>query len=207
MGSGPSEGVWGACATCGAATAPNAVRCPLCGAEGPIAASEIGRVSPKVRRRLRATRLVRALAVVGVVVALAFALIPAALSGPPNVADPMNTAGAVTVGPGNSTAVVSGEITGGDYVLGNYSSVSPYGASVVVSVYNASGWQALLTHRASAPVWSLPAQPSGRIIFSATVSDTYTFVLSNPYPASAGVSVTVYVATEYQSNVGSDGFG
>ncbi len=198
--------VWGACRTCGAAVPPGASACPLCGASRPLSAGEIAHAPPAVRRRLRLTRAFRALIVVGVIGALAVALVPPALTGPPSVSDPLTTAGTYHIAPG-AIASVSGEITGGDYVLGNYSTIAPYGSEVGVAVYNASGWSALLDHRPATPLWSVPAQSSGRIVFSATVSDNYWFVVTNPYPVASGVTVTVYLTTTYQSNVANDGFG
>lgn len=198
--------VWGACRTCGAAVAPGAATCALCGAAGPLSAAELAHAPQAVRRRLRLTRALRALIVVGVVVALGVALIPPVLMGPPSVADPLTTASTYRLGPG-AMAFVVGEITGGDYVLGNYSTITPYGADVAVGVYNASGWAALFAHEPASPLWSLPPQSAGRIVFSATVSDNYAFVLTNPYPAASGINVTVYLTTTYQSNVANDGFG
>lgn len=198
--------VWGACRTCGAAVAPGVVACPLCGAAGPLSAAEVQHAPRAVRRRLRLTRLVRATIVVGVIVALAVALVPPVLTGPPSVADPLTTASSYRLAPGAMVAVV-GEITGGDYVLGNYSTIAPYGSDVAVAVYNATAWAALLAHQPATPLWSLPAQSAGRIVFSATVTDDYAFVLTNPYPVSSGVNVTVYLTTTYQSNVANDGFG
>ncbi len=198
--------VWGRCTTCGAATPPDAPRCALCGAGHPLRAAELDRAPARVRRRLRLTSAVRIAVVVGIVVALAAALVPDALSGPPAVSDPLTTSASYALAPGGSTAI-SGEITGGDYVLGNYSAVTPLGANVVVAVYNASGWIAFEHGGPSTPVWSLPAQPSGRIVFSSTYTDTYAIVVSNPYPVGSGVSVTVWLSTQYESNVANDGFG
>lgn len=197
---------WGMCRTCGAAVPPGSAACPLCGADRPLAAKDVARAPARVRRRWRWTRLVRAAAVLGVIAFLAVALVPPALSGPPSVQDPLTTVGSYRLGPGQSTAI-SGDITGGDYVLGNYSTTDPFGADVVVAVYNTSGYAAFLQHRPATPVWSLPSQPSGRIIFTATYTDSFAFVVTNPYPVSSGVNVTVYVATQYESNVGNDGFG
>ena len=202
----PEPAAWGMCRTCGAAVAPGAARCILCGGDAPIAAKDLAAAPPAVRRRWTLTRFARAAVVVGVVVALAAALLPAALEGPPTVADPLTTAAAYRLGPGNSTAL-AGEITGGDYVLGNYSAIDPFGAKVAVAVYNSTEWSAWVHHAPATPSWSLPSQPSGRIVFTATYTDTFVFLLTNPYPVSSGVNVTVYLATSYESNVGNDGFG
>jgi hypothetical protein len=206
MGTAPDPATWGMCRTCGAAVAPGREHCELCGADRPVAAKDVAAAPRGVRRRWTLTRLARAAAVIGVVVALGAALIPPALSGPPSVQDPLTTAAAYRLGPGNATTL-EGEITGGDYVLGNYSTIDPYGASVTIAVFNATGWTAFVHHEPATPAWSLPSQPSGRIVFTATYTDTFVFVLTNPYPTSSGVNVTVYLTTQYESNVGNDGFG
>jgi hypothetical protein len=133
-------------------------------------------------------------------------LIDAALTGPPNVADPLTTAGTYRIPPG-SVGFLSGNVTGGDYVVGNFTSVQPYEANITISVYNSSGWTDRVLHGTGLPVWSTPSEGSGRIVFTAEYTDTYTFVLTNPYPASTHLNITVFVATEYESNVGNDGFG
>ncbi len=206
MGPSVDQATWGMCRSCGAAAAPNATRCALCGADRPVSADRLADAPKGVRRRWRLTRAFRAAAVIGVVVALGAALIPPALSGPPAAPDPLTTAAAYRLGPGNS-AVITGEITGGDYILGNYSTIQPYGSSVLLGVYNSTEWARFAAHDPALPTWSLPAQPSGRIVFSASYSDTYAFVVTNPYPVSSGVNVTVYVVTQYESNVANDGFG
>jgi hypothetical protein len=160
-----------------------------------------------LRRRLRITGFLRTLIVVAVVVGLAYAIVSAVFQGPPVlVGDPLSTQGAYTIGPGNSTAI-SGEITGGDYVIGNYSSIHPAGTNVALAVYNSSAWGELEAGGTPAPVWSPPPSSSGRIVYSAPVTDTYYFVFSNPYPASSHLTVEVYVTTTYESNVAGDGFG
>jgi len=148
----------------------------------------------------------RAVLVVGAVVALAYALITTALAGPPNVPDPLTTTGTYTVLPG-SMPFASGAVTGGDFVVGNFTSVQPYGANLTVAVYNLTEWTDLIQNGTGVPAWSTPSEGSGRIIFIAEYTDTYTFVLTNPYPASTGLQIVVYVATEYESNVGDEGFG
>lgn len=197
---------WGMCRTCGAAVPPRSTDCPLCGADRPVAAGDLAGAPRQLRRRWAYTRWFRGALVVGVIVALGAALIPPALTGPPTVQDPLTTAGAYRLGPGNSTAI-EGEITGGDYVLGNYSTIEPVGSTVVVAVYNSTAWAARVAGQPASPSWSLPAQPSGRIVFSATYTDSFVFVVTNPYPVTTGVNVTVYLVTSYQSNVGNDGFG
>jgi hypothetical protein len=202
-----APGTWGACRTCGVATPEGALRCPICGAERPLSANEVRSAPRPLRRRLRLTGFLRTAVVVVVVVGLAYALISAVVEGPPVlVGDPLTTQGTYTIGPGNFT-VISGEITGGDYVLGNYTSIHPVGTNTSLAVYNSSAWVTFRAGGVPTPAWSPPPSPGGRIVYSAPVTDTYYFVFSNPYPESSHLTIEVYVTTTYESNVGDDGFG
>ncbi|HXW67116.1 MAG TPA: hypothetical protein VEL82_04480 [Thermoplasmata archaeon] len=205
-GSAPSPGTWGACRFCGVAVAPGAARCGICGAADPVPAERVPSAPASVRRRLRLTGLLRSVIVIAVVVALAYTLIAAAISGPPVVADPLTTAATYVLGPGNYT-VIAGNITGGDFVIGNWSSVSPPGMNIAISVYNSSQFSYFITGQGSPGVqWNNTPTWQGRIVFSAPYTDMYYFVITNPLPAASHLSVAVYVATEYESNVGDDGF-
>jgi len=198
---------WGSCRFCGTAVAPGATACGLCGADRPIAAGQLARAPAPVRRRVALTNWLRALIVVGVAVGLAWTLLDSALTGPPAVPDPLTTTGTYAV-PTGSTAILSGAVTGGDYVVGNFTTVAPYLADVTLAIYTSQAWRALVDNgTVSSPAWSAPSEGSGRIIFSALYTTNYTFVLTNAYPASAHLNLTVYVATDYESNVGDDGFG
>jgi len=141
-----------------------------------------------------------------VVAGLAYAIGGAVLAGPPNVTDPLTTTGTYTVAPG-SVPFLTGDVTGGDYVIGNFTSVTPYEAIVSITAYNSTQWNDLVHNGTGTPSWSTPSEGSGRIVFSAEYTDNYTFVLTNPYPAASHITITVYVATQYESNVGDDGFG
>jgi hypothetical protein len=183
-----------------------ATSCGICGADHPVAAGEIANAPRGVRRRIRLTAALRTLIVVAVAVALAYTLIAAVVGGPPSVADPLTTTGTYAVGPGNFTAI-SGDITGGDFVIGNYSAVNPPGIDIGVAVYNSSEWQWFTTGSGSPGTqWNNTPSYDGRIIFSAPYTDTYYFVFTNPSPASSHLTVAVYVTTVYESNVGDDGF-
>jgi hypothetical protein len=186
--------------------APDAATCGLCGADRPIGAGSLGAEPARVRRRIAFTNSLRTLLVVGVAAALAVTLIGAAITGPPSVADPLTTAGTYAVLPG-SLPILSGAVTGGDFVIGNFTSVQPFGANVTLSVYNASEWALAIGNGTGTPAWSTPSEGSGRIIFPAPYTDTYVFVLTNPYPSASQLTIRVYVATQYESNVGDDGFG
>ncbi len=196
---------WGSCRFCGAAVAPGSPTCALCGSAGPIPASGLARAPARLRRRIAATHLLRAGLVVVVVVALAYSLLAAVLSGPPNAADPLTTSGLYHLAPGHE-ALLQGEITGGDYVVGNFTTVRPVGTSVTLAVYNSSAWASHLRNGSASPVWSPPGTSDGRIVFTAPYTDTYTFVIANPYAPSTGFNLTVYVTTTYESNVGAEGF-
>jgi len=197
---------WGACRFCGGAVRPGAKACGICGAASPIPASELATAPPRVRRRLFLTHGLRTVIVIAAAVALSYALVSDALSGPPAVADPLTTAGAYTLGPGNFTAL-NGEITGGDYVVGNFTTVDPAGTEIAMAVYNSTEWPLFLSGGSAVASYAINPQPSGRIIFSPLYTDSFTFVFTNPYPASSHLSVRVYVTTQYESNVGDDGFG
>jgi len=198
--------VWGSCRYCGTAVAPGARLCGLCGADRPVPAADLPAAPVAVRRRISFFNVLRMVVMVGVAIALAWALIDAAVTGPPSVTDPLTTSGTYTVGPG-AQPILSGNVTGGDYVIGNFTSVQPYEANVTISAYNLSGWTDWVENGTATPVWSTPSEGSGRIVFTAAYTDTYTFVVTNAYPASSHISIRVYVATQYESNVGDDGFG
>lgn len=196
---------WGACSFCGGAVPPDAKVCPICGADHPVRAGEFASAPKRVRRRIQLSGTLRSVIVVGVVAALAYALISAAVQGPPVVADPLTTSGTYLLGPGNYT-VIEGNITGGDYVQGNYSAVTPPGMDISVAIYNSSEWSWFTNGTGSSGVqWNNTPAWSGPIVFSAPYTDTYYFVFSNPLPMTSHVTIEIYVATVYESNVAEDG--
>jgi hypothetical protein len=202
-----APGTWGACRFCGVAAPEGATKCPICGAEYPLSAKEVRTAPRALRRRLKLTGLLRTVIVVAAIGGVAYAIVSAEVQGPPVLTgDPLTTAGTYVIGPLNYT-LLWGEVTGGDYVVGNFTSVHPIGTSIALSVYNTSGWNAFAAHRAATPVWSLPSTYDGRLVYSAPVTDNYYFVFENPYPVTSHLTITVYITTEYESNVGGDGFG
>ena len=152
------------------------------------------------RTRLRWLKSLRSLIVIGVVGAIALAIAIPVLSGPPVLPDPLTLAGVYSVGPGNIT-YFGGAITGEDYIVGNYTVVNPFGASVGVSVYNSTEFASLAHTGVATPAWSATPLPNGRIIFAAPYTDTFWFVFANPYPPSSGIALHVYVTTNYETNV------
>lgn len=202
----PNAPEWGSCQFCGVAVPSGATKCTICGAERPLSASEVGSAPRKVRRWIRLTRAFRVLVVVVVVVGLTYAILSAVLSGPPSLAsDPLTTSGIYTLGPGNYT-VISGEITGGDYVTGNFTAVHPAGVNIAVAVYNTSEWASFVAGGTPAPLYSVAPTYNAELVYSPDVTDTYYFVFSNPYPVSTHLTVGVYIATLYNANVANEGF-
>jgi hypothetical protein len=202
----PDPATWGACRFCGVAVAPTALHCEICGADDPVAAGRLPSAPKSVRRRVRWTAALRTLIVVGVAIGLAYTIIDAEFTGPPVVADPLTTAGVYTIPIGHEY-ILNGNITGGDYVVGNFTTIDPTGLSLAVAVYNASAFLAWELKESNAPAWSSTAAPSGRIIFSPEYTDMFYFVFSNPYAPPSTLNVTAYITTEYESNVGDDGMG
>ncbi len=202
----PPANTWGVCRFCGVAVPPAAANCTICGADHPLGAAEVRRASTGLRLRIRFIGWVRSLIVIGVVGLLAYSLVSTVIQGQPNVPDPLTTAGTYTIGAGNFT-LISGEITGGDFVIGNFSSVAPNGASLQLEVYNTTEWDLFLSHQPASAAYSIAPYPTGRIIYSAPYTDNFYFVFENPYATASHIAVTAYITTTYESNVGNEGFG
>jgi hypothetical protein len=201
-----SSAEWGSCRFCGVAVRPEVTKCEICGASDPLSAADAAHAPPKVRRWLRLTRAFRTLIVITVIAGLAYAVVSAELSGPPNlVGDPLTTAGTYTIGPGNFT-VISGDITGGDFVTGNYTAVAPAGVNIGLSVYNSTSWNEFRAGATPTPLYSVGPTYTAQIVYAPLVTDTYYFVFTNPYPPSTHLTVGVYITTLYNSNVANDGF-
>jgi len=162
-------------------------------------------VSRSQRRRLRAAGAFRSLIVIAVALGLAYTMISLVASGPPAVADPLTTSGLYTLGPGNYT-IISGEITGGDFVIGNFSTADPVGLNVALTVYNSTEMPQFLNGVSPVPQYTLGPSPTGRIVFSAPYTDEFYFVFSNPYSLTSHLGYTVEISTTYESNVGDEGF-
>jgi len=199
-------GDWGICRFCGVAVAPGATNCGICGADHPLSAVDAAHPPAKVRRWLRLTGTFRVLIIITVIAGLSYAILSAELSGPPNLtSDPLTTAGTYVIGPGNYT-VIYGDITGGDFVTGNFTAVAPVGVNIGLAVYNTSSWNEFRSGGAPAPLYSVAPTFNAKIVYSPLVSDTYYFVFSNPYPTSSHLTVGVYISTLYNANVANDGF-
>jgi len=200
----PAE--WGNCRFCGVAVPSGAATCGICGAANPLPAGGVERAPRNVRRWVRLTHIFRALVVVVVVAGLAYAILSAELSGPPTLtSDPLTTAGTYTIHPQNYT-VISGEISGGDYVTGNFTTTHPVGVNIEVAVYNSSEWSQFLAGQSPSPLYSVSPTWNAAIVYAPEVTDTYYFVFTNPYPVSSELTIGVYITTLYNANVANDGF-
>lgn len=195
---------WGECAFCGNAVPPTSAICPICGAGEPVRAGTISHAPRRVQRRLKLLGALRILIVVGVVAGLAYLVVQPVLSGPPVIADPLTTSGTYAIGAGNYT-VLAGEVSGEDFITGNFSVIAPVGTAIGLTVYNTTEYTQFLSgQNPQNQSWSAP-QNAGPLAFAAYYTDTYYFVFSNPYPATSNITVTVYIATQYQTNVNSFG--
>jgi hypothetical protein len=199
MSSTPTGERWGTCSTCGDAMPPGATRCGSCGKEYALPPSH-ATPTPRTLRRLRLHRSARAAIVAGIAVGLAGLMGLAVYQGPPIAADPLTNHWLLRADAGNFTTF-SGAVTGGDYVTGNFTVLDPPGAVLLFEVFNASEF-VRFTRDAPATPAQAPTNASAALIdFSAVVTDTYFFVWQNAYPRATQINVTVYVVTQYMSNV------
>lgn len=191
---------WKTCRVCGDAVPPEAAQCPTCGAPGALAPSEVAGLPRRTRWRVVSTRGLRALVVVAVVVGIGYFLISAVWTGPASFPDPLTTQGSYTLAAGRYVALV-GDITGEDYIVGNYSVQFPPGTLLGFAVYNSTEFSAFRAGANATASWTIAPQTTGRIVFAAPYTDSFALVFTNPYPASSGISVTFYETTTYESNV------
>jgi len=200
------KGTWGTCRFCGVAVEPGATKCGICGAERPIAAGEAATATPKERRWIGLTHAFRTFIVVVVIAGLAYAILSAELAGPPVLTgDPLTTTGTYMLGPGNYT-VISGDITAGDYVTGNFTTVDPVGVNIGLTVYNSTEWNQIQAGVWPAPLYQVTPTDNAAFVYPPIVTDTYYFVFTNPYPLTSHLTVGVYITTLYNPNVANDGF-
>ncbi|MHB8351458.1 MAG: hypothetical protein ACYDFT_02005 [Thermoplasmata archaeon] len=191
---------WSTCATCGDATPPGATQCPTCGKEVP-SSTERAATGPKRKLRFRIHRALRITLVVGVVVGLIGVMGWAIYTGPPIAADPLTHSWTLPIGPGNFS-YFSGAVTGGDYITGNFTVMSPPGALVLLEVFNSSSFHDFIHGAAGASPQDAPQnETSGLIDFAAEYSNTYYFVWINAYAPSSHIGIDVYANTQYMSSV------
>jgi hypothetical protein len=202
MATSPSEGRWGSCAFCGDAVPPEAKICPTCGKEqGTPAERALEARRPAARRRAALLRWLRVLVVVGIVVAIGWAIISAEISGPTTYSDPLTGAWTFTV-PAGGYHLLAGNITGEDYITGNFTVETPIAAQVMVYIYNSTEFGAFYSDQpaqAAQPPYTNVTH--AYIVFSAPYTDEFFFVFENPYPASSNITEKLYVTTTYETNV------
>lgn len=153
-----------------------------------------------VLRRLRIHRTVRTLLVVGVALGLSGVMALALYQGPPVAPDPLTRTWVFSLAPGTFQEF-SGAVTGGDYITGNFSIPNPPGALVTFVVYNETEFDLFAHGHVATPAQPPVNETSGLLDFSALVTDNYYFVFEDHYPATSGITETVYCASEYMSNV------
>jgi len=197
------EARWGSCSFCGDAVPPDAKICPTCGKPwgGSTAERAAETRSRPAHQRAVLLRWLRVLVVVAIVGGIGWAIISAEISGPTTYADPLTGTWTLTLQPGG-WGLLAGNITGEDYVTGNFSVETPVAADVIVMIFNATEFAAFYSHQAAqtaVPPYSNVT--AARIVFSASYTDEYYFVFQNPYPAGSNLTEKVYVSTTYETNV------
>ena len=200
MGDDPTPSGWSTCRGCGRAVPASEVSCPTCGSTERVATGRIDELPTRPRRRLRLAQGTRVVIVLAVVVGLIAAIVPSVLSGPPVIPDPLTTSGTYT-NPAGQFIYLSGAITGEDYVDGNYTILAPVGTQLIFQVYNSTGFPDFVHHLPAVPQWNQTGPDAAPIVFAAPYTDTFYLVFQNPYVPSSGISETVYIATNYQTNV------
>lgn len=199
--SGP-DSRWASCAFCGDAVPPEARICPTCGKEQGTPAERAAQAGSRSgRQRAFLLRWLRILVVVAIVVTIGWAIISAQISGPTTYADPLTGSWTFAVAPG-SWHILAGNITGEDYIEGNFSVVSPVAGEVMVYIYNSTEFAAFYSHEpAQAVAAPYSNVSSARIVFAAPYTDEFYFVFENPYPADSNLTETIYASTTYETNV------
>lgn len=145
-------------------------------------------------------RTLRIVLVSAVAIGLAGVMVLALYQGPPVAADPLTGTWTFHLAPGGS-GYFQGSITGGDYVAGNFSVMAPPGALTTFLVFNATEFPLFESNVTATPALTNVPVNNGIVDFSPQVTDTYYFVFVNHYPASSGIRISVFVKTEYMSNV------
>ncbi len=202
MASPPTELRWTSCAFCGDAAPPTAKICPTCGQpQGTPAERAALAKSRPGRRRATLLRWLRILVVVGIAGGIGYAIIAAEIAGPTTYPDALTGSWTLSVHPGG-WGLIAGNITGEDYIVGNFSVEAPVAADVIVLIFNSTEFGVFFQHEAAQTV--VPAYTnvtSSRLVFAAPYTDEFFFVFENPYPTAANITERLYVTTTYETNV------
>jgi len=191
---------WGNCRFCAVAVPADAKICPICGTDHPIRSGEMAQEPRRTRQRVRWLHFGRALVVAVGVIALTYVLASVVIQGQPVTPDPLTTSGTMAIAPGNFS-VLSGEISGEDYVIGNFTVLTPPGALLGMTVYNESQYADFLHGLSTPDQLNMTPTANGRIIFSAPYTSNFYFVFTNGYPAASHLTLVVYYTTQYNTNV------
>lgn len=191
---------WLTCRLCGEANPPGTTRCRICGKEGLLGASGAAPLDRKARRWYHFVRYGRIAAVVAVAAGLAVVLAQGALTPAPTADDPLTQTSVLSVGPGNETEI-AGAITGGDYIQGNYTAMSPPGAQLTLTIYNNTEFSAFVRGESTPSQEPIVPSASSAFVFDAPYTDTYHFVWVNHYPVGSGIDIRFFVKTAYEPNV------
>jgi hypothetical protein len=191
---------YGTCRVCGDAVPPGAATCPICGSKDPIRAEQVSSLRGAKEHRFKLLKYGRVTVVVAVVVGLTVLLIQAALTPPPVADNPLTQTSTLTVAPGQFLEI-AGEITGADYIQGNYTVLNPPGANLTFEIFNSTEFPAFDVGHPATPMQQSLTGSNVRIVYAALYTDTYYFVWVNPYPSTSGLNLTFYVTTTYETNV------
>jgi hypothetical protein len=197
----PSDAAaWRTCAYCGDAFLPGASACPTCGGEKFVTARALPELPRRAQYRFQFVRSFRMVIVVAAIVGVSYVLVSAVWSGPPTYADPLTTHASYAI-PAGSFAYLSGAVTGEDYIVGNYSVLTPSSGQVGFAVYNTTEFIHYVHGVPAMAEWHVTPLSSGRIVWAAPYTDTFFLVWQNPNAAGSHVDLTVYAMTNYMSNV------
>ena len=191
---------WRTCATCGDAFLPGATACPTCGDSRYVTAVGLPALPTLDRYRFRFVRSFRMVIIVAAIVGVSYVLVTAVWSGPPTYADPLTTKASYVI-PAGTFAYLSGPVTGEDYIVGNYSVLTPASGQVGFAVYNTTEFIEFVHGEAATSQWQVTPENAGRIVWAAPYTDTFYLVWQSPYAAGSHVAITVYATTNYMSNV------
>ncbi|MCI4320286.1 MAG: hypothetical protein L3K23_09210 [Thermoplasmata archaeon] len=197
---GEPRGEWRTCVTCGDAFLPEDHACPTCGDARAVTPMGLPSMPRRERYRFRLLRSFRMVIIVAAIVGVSYVLVTAIWSGPPTYADPLTTKASYAI-PAGTFAYLSGAVTGEDYIVGNYSVVSPSSDAVGFAVYNTTEFIHFVHGTAATAEWQVTPVNAGRIVWAAPYTDTFYLVWQSPYAAGSHVDLTIYATTNYMSNV------
>ncbi len=193
------EGPFTTCPFCGEANPPGLKKCRICGQNGLLTTGAPVTLPKRQRRWYYLVRYGRIAVVAAVAIGLGVLMLQAALTPAPIAADPLTQSSTLTA-PAGSYVELSGAITGGDYIQGNYTVTNVPGALLTLLIYNDSQWSQFLQGYTPASQEPMSPSASNAFVFSAPYTDTFHFVWVNHYPTVSGLNLQFYDKTEYEPN-------